>query len=336
MDSRGTMTLGGVVAGTFERRVVVLVSVLLGLAGGFFLSTQAPVSYSSTSYVQVYPVGRPPDMNTEQIFASSGPVAARAAQSLADGTTASELSAATSVGNPQNSQILTFQTRLPAAQQAADAANAFSKAYLEERKQQLVAAGNPDSANPGIIVDAAEAAAEPSGTSAVAYIAAGGVLGLLFGLLLALMLDRFDPQVRTARRMQGLFYDQIFVSSKDSAETTTALTVLTDRLAREHASTTPSIALLGSNPALVEKTVPVFSKQTLPSRDSSSLAVRTAPKIVNAAAMGSPAHQIAAAANSDLIVLLATPKDNRAKVQELADQAAMITGRPCVGWYVKA
>lgn len=333
MERRGTQTLGGIVAAVRERWLVVLVSTLVGTMLAFWIGGSLAASYASTAVVQVYSQGRPADMSTERLIAASDSVAADAASGLTWGITAAELQDATTVGNPQGSFLLTFEVRLPDPQEAARSANAFANAYLDSRRALLQETEGTEDVIAGFLVDPAEAPSEPSGVSAGLYAIGGLALGLLLGIVLALFVDRADPRVRSARRMQQLFYDDIFVTTDDPADASAMLAVLAHRAAQGDPS--PSLALVGPDAELIGRLMPYFQRPILVPGVTPGANGEVGIRSVNAAAQPWESLQIATAAESDVSVIVATASDSRKRIISLHDHLVQVTGKPTVGWFIQ-
>ncbi len=340
MDKRGEASLGGVLAAVLSWWWLLVLCVILGLMVSLGAESRAPATYEAVTTVQVYGYTRAPDMPTEQIIASSETVAAVAAEALADGSTAAQLRDVTSVGNPSGSQVLRFRVLMSDPQEASDVANAYGDAYLAVREQQLVQT-DPRAAEGlagGSIVERAETPTAESGPDKYAYIAGGLALGLLAGIVLALIADRLDPRVRNARRMQHLFYDEVLVSGGSPAETSAIVALIGQRTSLEGGN--PKVALLGDDPELVEKLVPFITRQSVAVASGAGGGVLEREPagidLINAASLAAPAEQVAAAMDCGLAVIVAGKKSRRGQVLGLNSQYAVVTGRSCLGWFVKA
>ncbi|MFI1965357.1 lipopolysaccharide biosynthesis protein [Streptomyces pathocidini] len=129
-------------------RVPLVLGVLVGLLGGGWIGLAGGDTYVATSEVTVRPAtvdpfaaGGTPDkqvsIGSERQTAVSNAVAARAAKAL--GTPADDvdrLQAGLQVTNPPNTLVLRFSYTDPAPGRAAERANAFTRAYLDNRRRQ--------------------------------------------------------------------------------------------------------------------------------------------------------------------------------------------------------
>lgn len=125
-------------------RTLIVLGILLGLLGGGWLALNGGDSYTATTEttVQLLATDTPGDekargeisMGSERRTALSSVVAARAAKELKSGTDPARLAADLQVTNPPETQMLRFAYTAPAPGTAARNANAFARAYLDNRQ----------------------------------------------------------------------------------------------------------------------------------------------------------------------------------------------------------
>ncbi|MGK5629099.1 lipopolysaccharide biosynthesis protein [Streptomyces sp. URMC 123] len=129
-------------------RVLIALGVAAGLLGGAWLGLTGADRYVATSEVTVRsatvdpfaPGGTSPDkqvsIGSERQTAVSNAVAARAAEALGAPEDAERLQRGLQVTNPPNTLVLRFAYTAHAPGVAAERANAFTRAYLDNRRQQ--------------------------------------------------------------------------------------------------------------------------------------------------------------------------------------------------------
>jgi polysaccharide biosynthesis transport protein len=170
---------------------------------------------------------------TEAKIATSSSVALSAAKKLGFAGTPTDLAQHVSVTSPLSSQVLNITFTSSSAQGAADGANAFAQSYLDYRTataqadlqlrisrindqitalQQKAKTGSTSSqisqlltqlnsyrtvvVTPGQVAGIAAVPSSPSSPKPALYLAAGLLVGLLLGALLALVRDLRDDRVR--------------------------------------------------------------------------------------------------------------------------------------------
>jgi capsular polysaccharide biosynthesis protein len=140
--------------GLLRRRWLVIVAfAVVGLVGAFAYVTVAPKTYTSTAAVYVAATGADQgnqiansrtggqvNLDTEAQFVTSGTVATIAARQLHSPLKPWALSKQVTVLVPPNSEILDISCNASSAQAAADCANAFASAYLQNRSASATTA----------------------------------------------------------------------------------------------------------------------------------------------------------------------------------------------------
>jgi capsular polysaccharide biosynthesis protein/Mrp family chromosome partitioning ATPase len=139
--------------GVLRRRWwIIVVGACLGLVGAFAYVTVAPKSYTATASVNVNPTaadqsnavagsrtnGATVNLDTQAQVVTSTAVATSAGKMLHSTLTPYKLSAQINVTVPPNSSILDIACTASTAVGAADCANDFAKAYLQDRQQSAV------------------------------------------------------------------------------------------------------------------------------------------------------------------------------------------------------
>lgn len=246
-----------------RRWVVVAIGALLGLLLGVGMTKLMPASYSATASLVVSPVvtnplsGAREDVNirTEQEILGSREVAARASEILGiPADRDSFLLTQADVAAPSGSQVLQITVQSASPQQAADAANALSQAYLEFRREgadatiqqyldridaqlasleaegagsdtlQLIAVLQEQRLNlaltgvePGRIIGYAEPPSSPSTPGMMILLPGGLAVGVLLGVVGAIAVERLDRRVRTGDRLARAVGGVEIVEDKDSA-----------------------------------------------------------------------------------------------------------------------
>lgn len=128
-------------------RALIVAGVVIGLLGGAGLALSSADTYVATSEITVraasvnpFATGATPDkvlnMGSERQTAASGVVAERAAKALGRPDAATELLANLQVTNPPQTTALDFAYTGHSPEDAADGANALTRAYLDNRQQQ--------------------------------------------------------------------------------------------------------------------------------------------------------------------------------------------------------
>lgn len=243
------MTIANVLTVFARRWRVVVAAALIGSLAGLVMAARMPTRYSATTSLVVSPLVINPFTNareevnirTEREILGSREVARRASERLGEPLDAdSYLLSHVDVAAPSGSQILQVTVQASSPEQAADAANALSEAYLEFRREgadelaqryldkideQLAElAGEPESeanaalistlqqqrvtvmlstAEPGRIIGAAVVPTAPSTPSKSVVMVGGTVLGVLGGCALALLRERTDPRIRSVDRLRA-------------------------------------------------------------------------------------------------------------------------------------
>ena len=136
--------------GVLRRRWwIVLALTCVGIVGAFGYVTVAPKSYIATASVNVNPTaadqsnavagsrtsGATVNLDTEAQVVTSTAVATLAGKTLHSTLTPYKLAAQINVTVPPNSSILDIACKASTAVGAADCANDFAKAYLQNRQQ---------------------------------------------------------------------------------------------------------------------------------------------------------------------------------------------------------
>ncbi len=139
--------------GVLRRRWWIIVAcACVGLVGAFAYVTVAPKTYTATASVSVNPTaadqsnavagsrtsGATVNLDTEAQVVTSTAVATLAGHMLHSTLTPYKLSAQINVTVPPNSSILDIACKASTAAGAADCANDFAKAYLQNREQSAV------------------------------------------------------------------------------------------------------------------------------------------------------------------------------------------------------
>lgn len=189
-----------------QRWILVTLSVLVA-AGVMFLATPAVYdtnarvgSYSATAVLLVESEGgQRPSLGRIALFITAGDVPARVAEQIAYDGTPARLASTLSVQTDADSDSITIATTSSDGERAAQVANAFAQEsvrFFTERPDggdntRIVilqeASPIPNEATSGFVL--------PPDRASRVLLAAG--LGLLFGILLALTLDRLDSRLRT-------------------------------------------------------------------------------------------------------------------------------------------
>src|SRR5215467_9190840 len=125
--------------GVLRRRWWIIVAcACIGVVGAFAYVTVAPKSYTATASVNVNPNAATVNLDTEAQVVTSTAVATSAGKLLHSTLTPYKLSAQINVTVPPNSSILDIACTASTAVGAADCANDFAKAYLQNRQQSAV------------------------------------------------------------------------------------------------------------------------------------------------------------------------------------------------------
>ncbi|MEV7004272.1 lipopolysaccharide biosynthesis protein [Streptomyces sp. NPDC093982] len=132
-------------------RLLIVLGVVVGLAGGAWIGLVGGDSYVATSEVTVRsatadpfaPGAITPDkqvsIGSERQTATSNAVALRAAEELGAPEDVGRLRSGLQVTNPPNTLVLRFTYTASSPDTAAERANAFRKAYLDNRREQTQA-----------------------------------------------------------------------------------------------------------------------------------------------------------------------------------------------------
>src|SRR5262249_34308000 len=139
--------------GVLRRRWWIIVAcACVGLIGAFAYVTVAPKSYTATASVNVNPTaadqsnavagsrtnGATVNLDTQAQAGTSTAAATRAGKMLPSTPTPYKLAAQTTVPVPPNSSILDIACTASTATGAADCANDFAKAFLQNRQQSAI------------------------------------------------------------------------------------------------------------------------------------------------------------------------------------------------------
>jgi capsular exopolysaccharide synthesis family protein len=184
-----------------------LLATLAGIAGAWLIHASLPVSYVSTTEVDVEPSAAAvaanwaPNMVTEQQVATSGIVSADAARAIgtAPGSLAKDLSATvlgtSATGNTAN--VLSISCAMPTAVKAQRCSAAAAAAYVtlrnDLRQSKTARAHNPMHVT---LITAATLPAAPAGPGKGILLPVGAILGLLLGIGAIFVRDHFDHRVR--------------------------------------------------------------------------------------------------------------------------------------------
>ncbi|PKI90830.1 hypothetical protein CW368_09205 [Actinomycetales bacterium SN12] len=241
------MTFSHVFTVLRRRWLTVLLGVLLGTVAAGVFAIASPTRYSATTSLVVSSLVTNPftdsreevNIRTEREIISSREVAERASQAL-DVKLAPDsfLLSQVDVAAPSGSQILQVTVQAASPAQAARAADAISKAYLDFRREgadetaarylekideQLLELRNQQpadvnqrltealqqqrlsvtltSAEPGRIIGKATVPSRPSSPGLAVSLAGGLVGGFLLGVAFALARERLDRSVRSTDRL---------------------------------------------------------------------------------------------------------------------------------------
>jgi capsular polysaccharide biosynthesis protein len=230
-----------------RRWLTVAVGAFVGVLLGLGLAQVMPTTYAATASLVVSPVVTNPfsdareevNIRTEQEILGSREVAARASEILGIPLEPdSFLLTQADIAAPSGSQVLQMTVQADSPQQAADAANALSQAYLEFRREgadatiqqyleridaqlatlqseaaseetlRLISVLQEQRLNltltgvePGRIIGYAEAPAGPSSPGLKVILPGGVALGVLLGVVAAIAVERLDRRVRSADRL---------------------------------------------------------------------------------------------------------------------------------------
>ena len=266
--------------GVLRRRWwIVLLGAIVGLLGAFAYVTVAPKAYTATASVNVTPTaadqtnvvagsrtsGATVNLDTEAQVVQSTTVATLAGKAIHSPLTAWALAKQVNVTVPPNSSILNISCTASTPTGAATCANAFAKAYLQNRSQSAttyinqqltklqqkihalnqaeaalstkisslpknsptraadVAQKKTDQAqgakltqeyattsglaaqtNGGSIITAATPPGKPSSPKKLLILPSGLIVGLLIGLVLALLVDRRDKRIHNTAHVERL------------------------------------------------------------------------------------------------------------------------------------
>lgn len=168
-------------------------------------------NYQSAVLVQVAVSSSTSDINnlmasdqlvqTEAILATSDPVLREVASHF-KGMTADQLTKEVTATARLNTQIFEIDVVNTNPTLAAAIANNTAATLIEQQQQQF----HQETAQGGflIVVQNAVPAQYPIQTSSMLTLAAGLLVGLFLGMLLAILIERFDPKVRTVEDLTNL------------------------------------------------------------------------------------------------------------------------------------
>lgn len=245
------VTLGTAARRVLRQKFVVLVSVLIFAVIGAVFGLISPNSYEAKAVVNVaMPASGANlraatnviDMDTEEAIAGSRVVIQAAADSL--GVDYADLKASTKVAGHSNSTILDVTVTTTNAERSAEAANAIATAYLDHRKQTILAAreetrSNISTASAGMeqaLVNEAilnlfssntdvgtvitEASAPKSATSFSIFqtLFIGAAAGLLIGIFAAYVVDRTTHNLGYAARLSEISNAEVAVIARGNEE----------------------------------------------------------------------------------------------------------------------
>ncbi len=267
------MTFAHVLTVLRRRWLTIVVAAIIGALLGLVVSALIPTRYSATTSLVVSPLVTNPFTNTrddvnirtEAEVLRSREVAERASEALGEPLTAgSYLLSQVDVAAPSGSQILQVTVQASTPEQAAEAADALSLAYLEFRREgaaeiaerylatideqlaQLQADGSGSSATlvavlqqqrlsvmlsspePGRIIGAATVPSRAATPGVAIAVIAGAAVGALGGVALALLRERLDRRVRAKDRLAALVGESLV--DADSLDDLDAWDEVADRL----------------------------------------------------------------------------------------------------------
>ncbi|WP_421083537.1 Wzz/FepE/Etk N-terminal domain-containing protein [Rothia nasimurium] len=245
------VTLGTAARRILRQKFVVLVSVLIFAVIGAVFGLISPNAYEAKAVVNVsMPASGANlraatnviDMDTEESIAGSRVVIQAAADQL--GVDYSDLKASTKVAGHSNSTILDVTVTTTNAERSAEAANAIATAYLDHRKQTILAAREETRANistasagmdQGLVNEAilslfasntdvgtiiTEASAPKSATSFSIFqtLFIGAAAGLLIGIFAAYVVDRTTHNLGYAARLSEISNSEVAVIARGNEE----------------------------------------------------------------------------------------------------------------------
>ena len=195
------MTLGGVLAALRMRWLVVVLAVLLGAAGALTLAVMTPKSYVATATVMLRWVGadngiaEPANMRyltsraqTYALLTERTAVLEDAIERSGLDLTPSALRSRIDTEAPAGSQVINVSAWSGKAQEAADLANATAEAVAAGvAREEVNGPFNPGNMDAVVAVDAVPAKFQATPRTSM-YIAVGATVGLLVGVIAALVL----------------------------------------------------------------------------------------------------------------------------------------------------
>jgi polysaccharide biosynthesis transport protein len=190
-------TAGAASAVLFANLVWILLIIVAVTAGaGLYSWSRAPLYQSVATVIvqpRVYSSGsapQAPDMGTEKALASSGAVLAMAAQSLH--LNPDDLVPGLSVSVPAETHVLRIAYSHSDANEARRRAQALAESYVKQ-----VSALSLPGTQPAGLVTAASQPLSPSSPDHALAIGMGLLVGLVLGVLFALVRDLFDDRLRS-------------------------------------------------------------------------------------------------------------------------------------------
>lgn len=228
---------------------ILLAAVLLGLLGGLVhAATTQPVFVSNarllvnvrsaasiTDLVQANALSQQLAANYAQL-AGTRYVLDRAATQAGVGVTAAELETQVTAVAVENTAFVNVTAQADSAQSAAKIANAVSSSLIVA---SLTLAQDNSSANSTLELEAVQPANTPllpSGGSLASELPLGGAIGLLVGVVIVLLRERFDTRFRSADRVAVVTNADVLGAMPN------------DRTAK----TVPALALAASSPERYE------------------------------------------------------------------------------------
>ncbi|TCO42317.1 Mrp family chromosome partitioning ATPase [Kribbella antiqua] len=184
--------------------LLVLAFTLAAVGTAYGITRTQPPEYTSVETVVVEPRAVPkgaapqaPDMGTEREIATSGSVAALAAKALR--APLADLTQGLSVKVPVDTHVLRFAYTSSNPQEARWRASAFANAYIKYRSGQA----KPDESSPkATVITPASLPDTPSGPNYPLNLGVALLVGLVLGVVTAVVRDRFDDRLRGARDLE--------------------------------------------------------------------------------------------------------------------------------------
>lgn len=227
-------TLGDLLEWVGRRWLILVLALVAGAGGGWLLAQTQSETYTSTTLVQVRPVG--PDsaddqlnLDTEAQVITSVDTATRVADLIGSTGPAADLTRRVTVLVPPNTTFLEISFDAASPERAQEGAHAFAEAYLTQREEaaqqeiderinrldEQIEALRAQDAEDQVIVpllnqqlllqaepvrggevrSPASLPGQPSSPNLILFVASGTVAGLLLGLALALLVHRLDSRI---------------------------------------------------------------------------------------------------------------------------------------------